>query len=103
LKAVTIRKFELGSIRNLVYLASGSQSEIIQHFKNKTGEDIYFLIGGTMEETFVYYVKSEEITKKFICLDTSKDRIEYSDSPVLNPRTKVLPLIEVKSQDLFDF
>jgi hypothetical protein len=98
-----MRKFELSSIRDLAYLASSSQSGIVQHFKNKAGEDIYFLIGGTLEETLVYYVKSEEITKKFICLDTSKDKIEYTDSPVLNPRTKVYPLIEVKSQDLLDF
>ena len=97
-----MKKFELASIRGLAYLASSSQLGIIQHSKNKAGEGIYFLIGGTMEETFVYYVKSEEIDKKFIILDASKDKIEYSDSPILNPRTRVIPVIEVKSQDLFN-
>ena len=98
-----MRKLELNSLRDLTYLGSGSQLGIIQHFRNKAGENIYFLIGGTIEETFLYYVKSEETTKKFICLDTSKDKIEFTDSPILNPRTQVLPVIEVKTQDLFEF
>lgn len=97
-----MKKFELGSIRDLIFLVSNSQLGIVQHTKNNVGEDMYFLIGGTFAETFIYYVKCEEIKKKFIIFDISKDKVEYSDLPTINARIKVIPIIEVKNQDIFN-
>ena len=98
-----MKKFELWSVREIAYLASSSRSGIIQHFKDKTGNHVYFLVGGTMKEIFVYYVRGEEINNKFINIDTSKDKIEYSDLPIINPRTKVISIIEIKKQDLLNY
>ena len=98
-----MKLIELKNIVDLAYLASSSPyGTVIQHFEDEVGNNVCFLIGGTMDETFVYYVKSEEITMKFICLDTSKDKVEYTNLPILNPRTKVIPVIEIKKQDLLD-
>lgn len=99
-----MKRIELKSMEDLAYLASSSPyGATIQHFKDETGNDVYFLVGGTMEESFVYYVRAEEIKKRFINLDATKSKIEYSDSPILDPKIKVIPIIEVKKQDLVDF
>lgn len=96
-----MKRVELRSMLDLAYLASSSPfNATIQHFKDEDGNNIYFLFGGTREETVIFYVRSEEIKKRFINLDTSKNKIEYADLPILNPRIKVIPIIEVKAQDL---
>jgi len=91
-------------MEDLAYLASSSPlGAVIQHFKDEAGNDFYFMIGGTMEETLVYYYRGEEIKERFINLHTTKNKIEYSDLPVLDPKIKVIPVIEVKAQNLLDF
>ena len=96
-----MKKIELRDMIDLVYLASSSPfNATIQHFKDENGNNIYFLLGGTRHETVVFYVKGEEIKKRFINLDTSKNKIEYADFPVFSPKIKVIPIVEVKAQDL---
>ena len=34
-------------------------------------------------------------------MDTTRNTLKYTDTPILDPKTKVIPIIEVKSQDLF--
>jgi len=91
-------------MEDLIYLASSSPfGATIWHFKDEEGDNFYFLVGGTRAETLVYFVKGEEIKKRFINLDATKNRIEYADLPILDPKIKVIPIIEVKAQDLLDF
>ena len=99
-----MKRIELKSMEDLAYLASSSPlGATIQHFKDEAGTNVYFLVGGTMDESHVYYVKGEEIKKRFINLNATKNKIEYSDLPILDPKIKVVPIIEVKTQDLLDF
>ena len=99
-----MKRIELKSMEDLAYLASSSPfSATIQHFKDKDGNNVYFLLGGTMIETVVYFVKGEEIEKRFINLNPTKNQIEYADLPILDPKITVIPIIEVKAQDLLDF
>ena len=91
-------------MEDLAYLASSSPlGAVIQHFKDEAGNDFYFMIGGTMQETFVYYFRGEETKGRFINLHTTKNKIGYSDLPVLDPKIKIIPIIEVKAQNLLDF
>ncbi|HDN62976.1 MAG TPA: hypothetical protein ENF56_03330 [Candidatus Bathyarchaeota archaeon] len=97
-----MKRIELKSIEDLVLLASTSPfGSAIQHFENEDGENIYFMFGGTRGETYIFYVKSEKINNKFINLDTTQNKIVYSDKPVIDPKFKVIPIIEVEKQDLF--
>jgi hypothetical protein len=99
-----MKRIELRSMEDLAYLASSSPlGAVIQHFKNEAGNDFYFMIGGTMHETFVYYFRGEEIRGRFINLHTTKNKVGYSDLPILDPKIKVIPMIEVKAQNLLDF
>ncbi|MCP8311834.1 MAG: hypothetical protein L6M37_02625 [Candidatus Methylarchaceae archaeon HK02M1] len=98
-----MKRIELESMMDLAYLAASSPlGAIIQHFKDKVGTDVYFLIGGTIRESFVYYFKGEEIKKRFINLNTTQNKIEYTDLPIFDPKIKVVPIIEIKAQDLLD-
>ncbi|MEM2110693.1 MAG: hypothetical protein QXX08_02315 [Candidatus Bathyarchaeia archaeon] len=99
-----MKMIELKSMEELAYLASVSPfGTPILHFKDKAENNYYYLMGGTMHESWVYYVKAEEIKKRFINLDTTKNKVEYTDSPILDPKIKVIPIIEVKAQNLIDF
>ena len=97
-----MKRTELESIGDLALLASTSPfGSVIHHFRNRDREDIYFMFGGTRGETYIFYVKSEKINHKFINLDTTQNKIVYSDKPIIDPKFKVTPIIEVKKQDLF--
>lgn len=98
-----MKKFELEDIKDLAYLAINSPDGTIKRYKDETEGNIYYVIGGTMEETFVFYVKGEEVKTRFINLNTSKDKIEYSNLPVMDPRGNDIPIINVKKQDLIGF
>lgn len=98
-----MKKFELESMKDLAYLAVNSPNGTIQHFQDESGSNVYYVTGGTVEETFIFYVKGEEIKTRFISLNTSRDKIEFSDSPLMDPRANDIPIIKVKKQDLVEF
>lgn len=98
-----MKRIELKSIEDLALLASSSPfGSTIQHFKD--GEShLYFMFGGTRKETYIFYVKSEKkIDHRFINLDITQNKIVYSDKPIIDPKFKVTPIIEVKKQDVFE-
>ena len=98
-----MKRIELESMVDLAYLASTSESAI-QHYED--GEvNVYFLIGGTMEESFIYFVKHEgdDIKTRFINLDITKNRIVYSNLPFLDAKNKIIPIIEVKRMESITF
>ena len=96
-----MKRIELKSIEDLALLASSSPfGSTIQHFEDGDAH-IYFLFGGTRGETYIFYVRSEKIDHRFINLDTTQNKIVYSDKPIIDPKFKVTPIIEVKKQDIF--
>jgi hypothetical protein len=97
-----MKRVELKSINDLVYLAASSPFDAtIQHFKDEQNKDFYYLIRGTMVETILYFFEGKEITGKFINLVMTKNEVSYADLPIIDPKIKVIPIIEVKTQDLF--
>ncbi|MFW6110902.1 MAG: hypothetical protein ACOC6H_02580 [Thermoproteota archaeon] len=98
-----MKKVELETLKDLAYLAINSPDGVIQHCRVESGGHIYYIISGSTEETFVFYVKNEEVTNRFLCINTSRDEIEYSNRPIMDPRTTDIPIVHVKKQDILKF
>ena len=92
---------QLKSIRDLVMLVASSPTmNVIQHLKNGDSY-LYFIIGGTLSEIFLYFVKQEEAMEaNFITYNTYTSEIGTSDRLIHEPNLSSIPLVEIKNQDL---
>jgi hypothetical protein len=98
-----MKRIELESMSDLAFLASSSHSGIIQHFQDQSENNFYYVIGGSLTETFVFFNKSEDKKKKFLNLDAKKNKITFTDLPIIDPKIQVIPIVDVKTQDVINF
>ena len=91
----------LKSLRDLVMLVASSPTmNVIQHLKNG-GSHLYFIIGGTLNEIFLYFVKQEEAVEGgFITYNTYTGEIGASDKLLHEPNQSSFPVVEIENQDL---
>jgi hypothetical protein len=91
---------QLKTIRDLVMLvASSPATNVIQHLENSG--HIYFVIGGTLSEIFMYLVKQDEsITGSFITYNSYTGEIGTSEKLSTEPNMNSFPIIEINKQDL---
>ncbi|MFC1802726.1 hypothetical protein ACFL0D_02040 [Thermoproteota archaeon] len=91
---------QLKTIRDLVMLvASSPATNVIQHLEN-CGH-IYFVIGGTLSEVFMYLVKQvDPIDGSFITYNSYSGEIGSSQKISTEPNMNSFPLIEIENQDL---
>jgi hypothetical protein len=92
---------QLKSLRDLVMLVASSPTmNVIQHLNN--GEShLYFIIGGTLSEIFLYFVKQESaIEGGFITYNTYTGEIGSSDKLMREPNLNSFPVVEIENQDL---
>ncbi|MBS7637573.1 hypothetical protein KEJ49_01605 [Candidatus Bathyarchaeota archaeon] len=89
------------SIRDLVMLVASSPSmNVIQHFQSE-GAHIYFIIGGTMSEVFLFFVREEKpLPGSFIIYNNFSGDISYSERLRTDPNISSIPIVEVSSQDI---
>ena len=99
-KVVNMRFVQLKTVRDLVMLvASSPTTNVIQHLENNG--HIYFVIGGTLSEVFIYLVKqSESLEGKFINYNSYTDVISFSDKMATEPNMSSFPIIDIKEQDM---
>ena len=92
---------QLKSIRDIVMLvASSPASNVVQHMESDAG-NLYFVIGGTLSEVFLYFVKtSKPLEGSFITYNSYTGEIGYSDRVLTEPNVSTFPVIEIQSQDL---
>ena len=92
---------QLKSLRDLVMLVASSQTmNVIQHIE-KGGSHLYFLIGSTLSEIFLYFVKEKEpIEGSFITYNTYTGELGFSDRLMHEPNLNSFPLVEIENQDL---
>lgn len=92
---------QLKSIRDIVMLvASSPASNVVQHMESN-GENLYFVIGGTLSEVFLYFVKiNKPLEGSFITYNSYTGEIGYSEKVVTEPNVSTFPVIEIQSQDL---
>lgn len=92
---------QLRSLRDLVMLVASSPTmNVIQHLDNG-GSHLYFIIGGTLSEIFLYFVKQEEaLDGGFVTYNTYTGEIGSSDRLMHEPNLNSFPLVEIENQDL---
>jgi len=92
---------QLESLRDLVMLVASSPTmNVIQHLKNGDSH-LYFIIGGTLSEIFLYFVKqTEELDGGFITYNTYSGEVGSSDRLLHEPSINSFPVVEIKNQDL---
>ncbi len=91
----------LKTLRDLVMLVASSPTmSVIQHLKNG-GSHLYFIIGGTLSEIFLYFVKEEkEIEGNFITYNTYTGEIGSSTKIQHEPNLNSFPVVEIENQNL---
>jgi len=91
---------QLKTIRDLVMLvASSPATNVIQHLENSG--HLYFVIGGTLSEVFMYLVKQDDpIEGSFITYNSYSGDIGSNEKISTEPNMSSFPIIEIKKQDL---
>ena len=91
---------QLKAMRDLVMLvASSPATNVIQHLENSG--HIYFVIGGTLSEVFMYLVKQDEpILGSFITYNSYSGDIGIGEKLSTEPNMNSFPIIEINKQDL---
>jgi hypothetical protein len=80
-------------------VASSPATNVIQHLENSG--HIYFVIGGTLSEVFMYLVKQDNpIDGSFITYNSYSGEIGSSPKISTEPNMNSFPLIEIENQDL---
>jgi hypothetical protein len=92
---------QLKSLRDMVMLvASSPATNVVQYLKNGD-EHLYFVIGGTLSEVFLYFVKEKEsIDGDFITYNSYSGQIGSSDRIMHEPNVNSFPVVEIINQDL---
>ena len=92
---------QLKSLRDLVMLVASSPTmNVIQHLKNGDS-NLYFIIGGTLSEIFLYFVKQiEALDGGFITYNTYTGEVSSSDRLLHEPSINSFPVVEIENQDL---
>jgi hypothetical protein len=92
---------QLRSLKDLIMLVASSQSSgVIQHIAHGKSH-IYFLVGGTLHEMFLYCVKEKEAIKGcFITYNTYSGEIGAAEKVLHEPNTSSFPVVEIVNQDL---
>jgi len=92
---------QLKEIRDIVMLvASSPASNVIQHMENE-GDHLYFVIGGTLSEVFLYFVKtSEALEGSFITYNSYSGEIGFSEKVMHEPNMSTIPVVEIINQDI---
>ena len=91
----------LKALRDLVMLvASSSTMNVIQHLQNED-DHLYFIIGGTLSEIFLYFVKLDDAVEGgFITYNTYTGEINFSDRLIHEPNQNSFPVVEIENQNL---
>ena len=91
----------LKALRDLVMLVASSPTmNVIQHLQNGD-KHLYFIIGGTLSEIFLYFVKLDDAVEGgFITYNTYTGEIGSSDRLIHEPNQNSFPVVEIENQDL---
>ena len=91
----------LKTMRDLVMLVASSPTmNVIQHLQNDKSH-LYFIIGGTLNEIFLYFVKQKEsVNGGFITYNSYTGEIGFSEKLVHEPNRNSFPIVEIENQDL---
>ena len=91
----------LKTLRDLVMLVASSPTmNVIQHLQNGD-KHLYFIIGGTLTEIFLYFVKLDAAVEgEFITYNTYTGEIGFGDRLIHEPNQNSFPVVEIENQDI---
>ena len=92
---------QLRSIKDLVLLVASSPAmNVIQHLHHGNSH-LYFIVGGTISETFMYFVKDEKpLPGSFIVYSTYTSEISFSDKLKIEPNMSSFPIVDIVNQNI---
>lgn len=92
---------QLKSLRDLVMLVASSPTmNVIQHLRYGDSH-LYFIIGGTLSEVFLYFVKqAKAVDGGFITYNAYTGEVGSSDKMMHEPSLNSFPVVEIENQDL---
>ena len=92
---------QLKSLRDLATLVSSVGTVgVVQHLPLRQGH-LFFIIGGTLSEVFLYFVKLQDDKKgKYIVYNTLSGEMSFSQRVRTDPNLNNIPIIEIVNQDL---
>jgi len=98
---MVMRFVQLRSIKDLVLLVASSPAmNVIQHLHLKDTH-LYFIVGGTISETFMYFIKEEKpLPGSFIVYSTYSGEISFSDKLKIEPNMSSFPIVDIVNQNI---
>ena len=95
-----MKYIQLKDLRDLVMLVSAAHTSLLHHFPLKNGH-LYFIVGGTLTETFIYFVKLKQgIEGRFVIYNALSGEIRFSPTVRTDPNVSSIPIVDIMSQDL---
>ena len=96
-----MRFIQLKSLKDLATLVSSAGTVgVVQHLPLREGH-LYFIVGGTLSEVFLYFVKlKEEIDGRYILYHTLSGEMGFSQRVRSDPNLNNIPIIDILNQDL---
>jgi len=95
-----MKYIQLKDLRDLVMLVSTAHTGMLHHFPLAEGH-LYFIVGGTLTETFIYFVKLKQgIDGRFVIYNGLSGEIRFSQTVRTDPNVSSIPIIDIVSQDL---
>jgi len=95
-----MKYINLKDLRDLVILVSSAHSAMLHHLALKEGH-LYFVVGGTLTETFIYFVKLRQgIEGRYVLYNTLTGDIRFSPTVRTDPNVSSIPIVDITSQDL---
>jgi hypothetical protein len=83
-----------------MFVASSPTMNVVQHLQYGDTH-LYFIIGGTLSEIFLYFLKEQKaIDGNFIIYNTYTGEISFSNRLRTDPNLSSIPLVDIKNQDL---
>lgn len=84
----------------MMLVASSRSNNVVQHLESN-GEHLYFIIGGTMTEIFLYFIKQKEALEgDFITYNAYTGEISISDRIIHEPNVSSFPIVDILNQDI---
>lgn len=81
-------------------LVSAAHTGLLHHLPLNTGH-LYFIVGGTLTETFIYFVKLKQgIEGRFVIYNALTGDIRFSPTVRTDPNVSSIPIVDIMSQDL---
>jgi len=95
-----MKYINLKDLKDLVILVFAAHTAMLHHLPLKEAH-LYFVVGGTLTETFVYFVKLKQgIEGRYVLYNPLTGDIRFSPTIRTDPNVQSIPIVDIVNQDL---